>query len=197
MDVRRAGPAQVPAIRTVLARALAGDPLFAWFFPRGREPEERRLSRIALYLAPQIDWMVAASTAHVALTGGDVVGAALWLDPDLTRPDTLPAMDDLAEILMDGPTARASRSGMRAARDGAPRVEGDYLAMLAVVPDMQGRGVGSRLLAPALGRGPGTRWLETTNPRNIPFSERAGFRVIHDAQINDSGVRLIRMAGEF
>lgn len=36
--------------------------------------------------------MVSTSTARIVLADGDVVGAALWMDPDLTRPDTLPAM---------------------------------------------------------------------------------------------------------
>lgn len=47
MDIQRAGLAQAP-IRTMLAHALAGDPLLVWFFPRGRGPEDRRLSRVAL-----------------------------------------------------------------------------------------------------------------------------------------------------
>jgi len=32
--------------------------------------------------------MVSTSTARIVLADGDVVGAALWMDPDLTRPDT-------------------------------------------------------------------------------------------------------------
>lgn len=36
--------------------------------------------------------MVSTSTARIALADGDLVGAALWMDPDLTRPDTLLAM---------------------------------------------------------------------------------------------------------
>jgi ribosomal protein S18 acetylase RimI-like enzyme len=55
-----------------------------------------------------------------------------------------------------------------------------YLAILGTDPDAQGRGLGSRLLAPVLERcdedGVGA-YLESSKERNIAFYARHGFRV--------------------
>jgi ribosomal protein S18 acetylase RimI-like enzyme len=60
-----------------------------------------------------------------------------------------------------------------------------YLPWLAVDPSRQGAGLGSRLLARGLvhvdaGRLP--VYLETPNPRTVPFYERHGFEVVGIAQ---------------
>src|ERR1700689_1250397 len=53
---------------------------------------------------------------------------------------------------------------------------------------LQGRGLGSELLRPflaAVDRSHLPPYLETPNPRTIPFYERAGFEVTGPAQVGD------------
>jgi len=59
-------------------------------------------------------------------------------------------------------------------------VESDawYLSIVAVAPHAQGRGLGARLLAPTLAEADEAGaicYLETFNPRSLPFYERLGF----------------------
>ena len=55
-----------------------------------------------------------------------------------------------------------------------------YLSVVAVDPLRQGHGIGGALLAESLARVDEAGWaayLESSNPRNITFYERRGFRV--------------------
>jgi GNAT superfamily N-acetyltransferase len=61
-----------------------------------------------------------------------------------------------------------------------PRDEHVYLALLGLRPDRQGRGLGGRLIEPGLAYADEHRlpcYLESSNPRNVPFYERHGFEV--------------------
>lgn len=196
VEIRPAQAHQLPEIRSVLTRSLAQDPLMRWYFPDGEAPEQR-LGRIAMYLGPSMEWLVGCSTAHAALVDGVIVGAALWMEPGTPVPQTLPSLRGLAEILMGQERAQAVHAGMRAARQGAAEISGVYLSLAGVAEQWRGRGLGARLLEPVLSRGPGTCWLESTNPRNVPFYERAGFRVVHEAPVGGSGVTMARLVGEF
>ena len=56
-----------------------------------------------------------------------------------------------------------------------------YLPFVGVEPMQQCRGLGARLLGPILERCNHERlpaYLESTNPRNVPFYESLGFRGI-------------------
>jgi len=56
-----------------------------------------------------------------------------------------------------------------------------YLAVLGVDANRQGKGLGSLLMKHALARidaEGATAYLESSNPRNVPFYERHGFEVI-------------------
>ena len=60
-----------------------------------------------------------------------------------------------------------------------------YLAALGVDIKAQGKGMGSILMKHALARVDRERkpaYLESSNPRNIPFYQRHGFEVTGDAQ---------------
>jgi len=59
-----------------------------------------------------------------------------------------------------------------------------YLAWLGVDPAMQGRGLGNELLASCLSvvdADHAPAYLDNTNPANVPFYERHGFRVIGES----------------
>ena len=71
----------------------------------------------------------------------------------------------------------------------------DYLFILGVEPEQHGRGLGSAILASLLNRRAHGRpcYLETFNPRNLPFYERHGFRVALESVVPDTTLRLWAM----
>jgi GNAT superfamily N-acetyltransferase len=63
-----------------------------------------------------------------------------------------------------------------------------YLLILTVAPAHQGQGLGSRLIQPILDRAAAAGlpcYLETANPRAVPFYEKHGFEVIYQAHLPD------------
>jgi ribosomal protein S18 acetylase RimI-like enzyme len=68
-----------------------------------------------------------------------------------------------------------------------------YLWVLGVEPEQQGRGTGSQLLQRVLLSAGAQRvpcYLETENPRNIPFYQKHGFRLIREMALVQSDVRI-------
>jgi ribosomal protein S18 acetylase RimI-like enzyme len=65
------------------------------------------------------------------------------------------------------------------------------LPLIGVEPIHQGRGLGNALMENVLKRCDEERlpaYLESTNPRNIPFYERLGFRRVGAIQVGTSPV---------
>ena len=83
---------------------------------------------------------------------------------------------------------RAPMLAYGAHRVEARQPEGEffYLAVLGVDPQAQGRGLGSRLLAPALElcyRDRIGAYLESSRPENVNFYARHGFRVVGEHRL--------------
>ena len=96
----------------------------------------------------------------------------------------------------DGAPGRRVRRAARAAEALEPHaLDGDHwtLAAVGVRPDLQRRGLGARLLRPALdgfdARGE-TAALETSAPENVPFYERLGFAVRAEVAMPAGGPRV-------
>jgi GNAT superfamily N-acetyltransferase len=69
--------------------------------------------------------------------------------------------------------------------DGHPRFAHWYLPWLGVRAERQGTGLGARLLSEGLTRVDADHipaFLETPNPRTVPFYERHGFEIVGVAQ---------------
>jgi len=72
-----------------------------------------------------------------------------------------------------------------------PAEEHWFLPTIGVDPIAQGRGLGSVLLSRSLERCDREHriaYLESTNPRNVPFCQRHGFDVIGEIQAGSSPV---------
>lgn len=114
-------------------------------------------------------------------------GAALWLPPG-AHPDD----ERLGEII--------ERTASPAARKDAPSVfeqmakyhpDGPhwYLPLIGVDPARQGKGLGDALMAHALKRCDRDKlpaYLESSNPRNLPFYRRHGFESLGAIQAGSS-----------
>lgn len=171
-----------PAAASLLGRAFASDPAFVWVLP-----DEASRARKLTWLATRLLRLTSQASGRVDSVDDVPSAVALWLPFDGLYDEPL------ARYLRAGLAATPIVLGLGAVRRlavmGGPTRElhrafaptpHDYLMQLAVEPSRQGGGVGSRLLqeglarAAAAGRGV---WLETTNPRNVPFYERHGLTV--------------------
>lgn len=178
VSIRRATAADIPAVRTVIARSLAADPMLEWIFPPDTTNRE---SRLAIYFSAQVERLVTLGVTHMAMEGDAAVGAALWMPPGTGRPDSLPIGAELTEILCGADRSHTIGADFAAARAGAPDHDGPYLATLGVLPSHRGQGLGRRLLDAGHDCLGPTTWLESVNPANLGVYQRAGYAITHQA----------------
>lgn len=174
--VRRAEPREAATVATILAAAMADDPVATWIL-HGREGRDRRL-RILFEAVAR--WAMRTPEHQVHL---DVrcEGAALWHGVNRW---IMPTRDVLR---MSPVTLRAGFIGTRALRLNSslqkahPREKHYYLEVLGTLPGCQGKGIGSALLRTVLDTcdrdGVGA-YLENSNPRNEALYGRHGFQPI-------------------
>ncbi len=186
MQARLATTADIDALGTALARAFATDPVWGWMVP-----DRDRWEQWAAAAFVQ-DVTVRRRQGHVytAGNGDDAVGAAMWSPPGMWRGSLVDQARE-APSMMRLIGRSALRRGMtirRGMEKAHPRTDHWYLAVLGTDPAHQGKGVGSAMLQPVLERcdldGVGA-YLESSNPANVPFYERHGFRVT--GQISPGG----------
>jgi GNAT superfamily N-acetyltransferase len=163
------------AISTVVA-AFIDDPVERWMYP---EEEE--------YLARFPDFVAAlggsALDEQTAWRLDEHPAVALWLAPG-AEPDG----DAIVKLLSETVSTDKHEdmfSVLEQMDDAHPTFAHWYLPWLAVEPRSQGEGLGARLLEQSLAIVDESRlpaFLETPNPRNIPFYKRHGFAVSSRAQ---------------
>jgi ribosomal protein S18 acetylase RimI-like enzyme len=67
-----------------------------------------------------------------------------------------------------------------------PRERHWHIGPIGVVPELQGRGIGSKLMVKCCERIDSQKdasYLETDRPENLPFYQRFGFKVIAEERI--------------
>ena len=167
-------------VLAVLARAFWPDPLFG-HFARHRLHEHHTLP--ALFDAFLRDAAPFGECA-VARSGDRIVGVAAWLPPEgmpRAKGRDLAMQVRLVRSLITG-RHQVSGLGLLDAVGRAHPHEPPhwYLMLLGTDPVLQGRGVGSQLLAPVLARADADglpTYLETQKERNIGYYRRHGFEV--------------------
>lgn len=188
----RCDESHVGPLAKLLARAFLHDPLYKYIFPNPATRESLtawEMGSTALY---------GIRFGEVYATS-DLSGCAAWLPPgetDFTE-------ERMAEIgMLDSGAHLGAESAERLMRFVAEseafhrRVVADlhwYLVLLAVDPPRQREGIGSALLADVLARADKDKvpvYLEATNPINIPFYEKFGFKVRSEASLSDGGSHL-------
>jgi GNAT superfamily N-acetyltransferase len=193
-DLRRLTSDDVDAAAAVLADAFDEDPCLRAVLP---EPAWRR-QILRLVAGSQVRSSLPFGHGFGVVRGGELIGLALWHPPGTTISSLEAALAAAREgvALLPRAAGRLPRLTWRIARDlraaagyvgprqlvvlRMRRSPAWYLAVLAVSPAHQGRGVGRQLLTHVLDRcdADGTpAWLETTNPANPPFYERFGFEI--------------------
>jgi ribosomal protein S18 acetylase RimI-like enzyme len=163
------------AIQTIVL-AFAADPVIRWFYP---EPWR--------YLAHYGDFVEAfggqAFGEGSAWTLDDYLATAIWLSP-ASRLDDDAIVHHLESTV--APQKFKDLLDVLGQMDaGHPVGPHWYLAWIGVDAAMQGRGLGNALMAQCLevvDADPTPVYLDNTNPRNVAFYERHGFRVVGESQ---------------
>jgi ribosomal protein S18 acetylase RimI-like enzyme len=174
--------ADQPAVVDMLCRAFAAEPFVSWFV---RKDEQR-----ALGFRENFDACVELLTlphGHCDVLEG-CEGAALWTPPGKWNLGALEQLRLLPRIIrVVGLRQLVSRlRTMNQTQAFHPKEPHAYLFVLGIEPALQGKGLGSQLIQAGLNRADDAKvgaYLESSDPRNVPFYQRQGFVVRDELQI--------------
>ncbi|MCO5961735.1 GNAT family N-acetyltransferase [Sinorhizobium meliloti] len=167
------------AVETVML-AFAADPMARWTWPHAHQ-----------YLAA-MPRMIRAFGSSAFSNGSafctdDYAGTALWLSPGVhSDEEGLGAVLESTVARSLAPETAAIFEQMAAYHPTEPHW---YLPLIGVDPAHQGKGHGDALMAYALARcdrDHAPAYLESSNPRNIPFYRRYGFEPLGAIQFGSS-----------
>jgi GNAT superfamily N-acetyltransferase len=159
------------AVATLVA-AFVDDPVERWLYPE--------LAAYRAHFPAFVSAFGAGSFEERTVWKlGDLSAVALWLGPGIA-PDGDAIVRVLAETV--SPDRHDDMFSVLEQMDRAhPTFPHWYLPWFGVRPELQGGGLGGRLLEHCLGFVDESRlpaFLETPNPRTIPFYERHGFTTV-------------------
>ncbi|MFI2612780.1 GNAT family N-acetyltransferase [Kitasatospora sp. NPDC018619] len=183
--VRPIADTDVPTAVDTLTRAFTGDPYIRHVIAAdGHEERIRRFQELCLTRIG-----IPYGRVWVADEGRAV---AAWSTPD---QDPSPAFEGIGALLGDlaGHRAAAYEVAEQAVEPHRPEEPAWFLNTVAVAPEAQGRGLGSRVLASgieAAAREGYPAFLETSTERNVAFYERLGFEVTAEVPLPEGGPRI-------
>jgi GNAT superfamily N-acetyltransferase len=189
--IRKATADDVPRIARALARAFYDDPVFNWLIPDDSERLRRSERGFAFYLRRVY---LPHDECYTTPDGG---GGALWLPPGkwhlgpFAQLRLAPGM-----VAAMGPRLPQLLRALSTIESNHPRKPHYYLPFVGVEPQLQGKGIGTALLAPILDRcdREGTpAYLESTTPRNRACYLRQGFEVTEEFRFPKGGPPSWRM----
>jgi ribosomal protein S18 acetylase RimI-like enzyme len=174
MGVSPAGEHDRDAVVATLVAAFADDPVERWLYPGEDEYRQHFPEFVAAFGGPAFEH-------GTVWKAGECEAVAVWLPPG-AEPDGEAVAEVLARTV--APDKHADLFAVAEQMDaGHPRFPHWYLPWLGTHPAHQNRGLGGELLRDGLARaGDLPAYLETPNPRTVPFYERHGFEVTGTAQ---------------
>jgi ribosomal protein S18 acetylase RimI-like enzyme len=187
----RLDQSQVAAAVRVLTQAFMTGPIMNHLFPEERDRVE------------MLNWIFDISVRYCLDHGQvystpDVSGVACWLPPKKTELKyfSLLRLAGLPPFTVIGMGADGIRTALdtllsleKLHKKLMPRPHW-YLWFIGVDPDVQGQGIGSSLLEPALAQADQDGvpcYLETQTEENVAFYRKHGFDVIHEEQLPGGG----------
>ncbi len=188
-QVRLAQPADLPAARTVLARALAHDPLMDWIFGLRAD----RSAAVAAFLWAGVEGYVLAGTTWLAVDDRRAVGAAAWRVPgtEAVGADGGPALPGPSTLGLLLPADRVVlvRDGFAAMHGLLPDEPHALLHFLGVDADRRGFGLGAALVEAGLAGVPDhlPAHVNTTLDSNVAFYEARGFAHVGSVRLGPRG----------
>jgi ribosomal protein S18 acetylase RimI-like enzyme len=179
-SVRSIDEASADVAYATIVLAFSTDPATRWTWPRA-DDFLRNMPQAARAFSSK---GFALGTAYEV---GGFAGVALWLPPGV------PADEEALASLMDRtahPDIKQDLAQVLERMSGFhPREPHWYLPLIGVDPARQGERLGNQLMAHALARCDADglpAYLESSNPRNIPFYERQGFEALGKIQVGSS-----------
>lgn len=163
--------------------AFVTDPMARWLYPVAlnylRDSEKLAVA-----------WASKALENEGAYYVDGYLGGALWLPPGISPDEE--ALGEVIENTIPEKCQEDLTMMLEQTQNYHPE-DGTYwyLTFLGVDPVHQNKGLGSSLLKPVLDlcdREKQLAYLESSNPRNIPFYERHGFEVLGRIQVGSSPV---------
>lgn len=184
LTVARLRPRQAQVAGALLCASHADYPAFRHVLP---DPRRRRRMLRPFLAASARD---AAIHGHglVARQGAELVGVALWMPPRAFPLSTARKARMTPDLLRTLAVARGAASAFvrlgTALEHAHPSEAAWYLQALGIHPRRQRHGIGRRLVTEgiALAEEDGAPcYLQTSDPANIAYYERFGFRVTQPA----------------
>jgi ribosomal protein S18 acetylase RimI-like enzyme len=173
VTVRPARRPDFAALAKVLARAFYDDPVTTWFYPNDR----RRLMHAQRFFAIRLRQL---APQELIYTTPELSGAAMWAQPGRWREDTRQSLMLLPMLPALLPRIRRVTRAVREIELHHPKELHFYLSVVGTDPELQGRGIASALLAPALERCDVhgvPAFLECSKESNVRFYSHHGFVV--------------------
>jgi ribosomal protein S18 acetylase RimI-like enzyme len=168
-----------PAVR-LLARGMRDNPILVRAFGADPEKRQRRLSR---YYAQVVPFTQPKGGFLGAFAGQRLVGVIGTLRPGCCRPRPLEVLRFVPSLLVNNTPAAALR--VKRWQDAwirnDPREDHWHVGLVAVDSDLQGMGVGTRLMSEHCARMDqlgATSYLETDKAINVRFYQKFGFRIV-------------------
>ncbi len=182
---RPAGSEDRDEVLEIIVDAFFDDPFLSWIF----EDETTRRAGLHAFYGRQVHRF--PPTGTMLVTPG-FEAASIWFAP--APDDGLgPVYDGFVEMLVEQlgeETAYRKLTGLAQVGAGHPHTPHWYLATVGTRPGHQGRGLGPTVISPVLDRCDAQgvpAFLESSNPRNVPFYERLGFVVTGSVRMPDDG----------
>jgi ribosomal protein S18 acetylase RimI-like enzyme len=183
LQVRELRRDELPSAVGVLAGGMLDNPLHVAAFGANPDRRLRGLQRMfgALFR------VMGAQRPLCAVDGDTIVGATGDAPPGTCRPTTGQRLRFLPSVVAAGPRATGRVGKWLAAwAEHDPDEPHSHLGPLAVDAHLQGRGIGSLIMAAytrRLDREGILGYLETDKPENVPFYEKHGFVVIGESPV--------------
>ena len=175
-----------------LSAAFMNDPLQSYTFP---DPDERQRLSPPHFGALLRYGLLAGQVLVSADPGG---GASVWMPPDAQPTDEMfveSGLSRLGELIGEDAARRFGTviDFVEPFHKAALPEPHWYAMVVGVAPAFQGQGLGRALLQPMLDRAETDGlpcYLETTQPKNVTFYQRLGFRVLREEVEPTSGLRI-------
>lgn len=183
LEVVDLGRADFREAVAVLARGMRDNPVHVAAFGPDSEHRRQVLERLFAALFETMD----AQQPIGLREGARLVAVTGVAPPGRCQPTPRQALDMAPAILAAGPRAAARTARwVRAWAAHDPADTHVHLGPLAVDADLQGQGIGSRLLAEhcrRLDRSGEVGYLETDKRENVSFYARQGFETVGEAVV--------------
>lgn len=179
-------PPDEDAAAQTIVLAFAADPMARWTWPQAHRYLEAMPRMIRAFGSK------AFSNGSAYCTDG-YAGVALWLPPGVHSDEE--GLGAVVEGTVETSLRPETDSLFEQMATCHPTEPHWYLPLIGADPAHQGEGLGEALMTYALARcdrDHAPAYLESSNPRNIPFYERHGFEALGAIQVGSSP-RLVPM----